>query len=584
MTLFDLFQAHITDALTQLGVEGVLPTALDTKNITVEPPRDASHGDLATNAAMVLTKQAKMKPRDIADALAAKLDALDDVASVEVAGPGFLNLRLTDQFWRDRVAEVLKSGTAYGSSNRGQDVKVNVEFCSANPTGPMHVGHCRGTVFGDALASLLEKAGYDVHREYYINDAGVQIGVLAQSAFLRYREALGEDIGDIPEGLYPGDYLVAVGEGLKAAHGDSLTKMDEVEWEPIVRAYAVDQLMDGIRDDLAALGVTFDTFFSEKKLHEADRIDDAVQVLTDKGLIYEGVLEPPKGKLPDDWEPRPQTLFRSTDHGDDVDRPLKKSDGAYTYFAADIAYHWDKYDRGFTELIDIMGADHGGYVKRMKAATSAVSDGNAALDIKLCQLVHLFRDGEPVRMSKRAGTFVTLRDVVDEVGKDVVRFIMLTRKNDAPLDFDFAKVTEQSKDNPVFYVQYAHARVCSVMRLGAEAFPDADLSDAALAGVDLSTLNHPSELGLIKLVASWPRLVEQAATAHEPHRVAFYLYDLATAFHQHWNRGKEEPALRFVQEDDPVGTLARLALIRSVAVTIASGLGVLGVVPAQEMR
>ncbi len=584
MTLFDLFRSHILDALTQLGQAGVLPADLDAKNVTVEPPRDASHGDLATNAAMVLTKQAKMKPREIAEALAEKLRALDDVAEVEVAGPGFINLRLTDDFWRARVGEVLSAGDAYGNSAQGQGTKVNVEFCSANPTGPMHVGHCRGTVFGDALSSLLEKAGYDVHREYYINDAGVQIGVLAQSAFLRYREALGEAIGDIPEGLYPGDYLVEVGEGLKAAHGGSLTQMDEAEWEPIVRAYTVDHLMEGIRDDLAALGVTFDTFFSEKALHEAGRIDDALKVLTDKGLIYEGVLEPPKGKLPEDWEPRPQTLFRSTDHGDDVDRPLKKSDGAYTYFAADIAYHWDKYDRGFTELIDVMGADHGGYVKRMKAATSAVSDGNANLDIKLCQLVHLFRDGEPVRMSKRAGTFVTLRDVVDEVGKDVVRFIMLTRKNDAPLDFDFAKVTEQSKDNPVFYVQYAHARVCSVMRLAGEAFPDADLSDASLAGIDLSGLTHASELGLIKLVASWPRLVEQAATAHEPHRIAFYLYDLATAFHQHWNRGKEEPALRFVQENDPAGSLARLALIRAVAVTIAAGLGVLGVVPAREMR
>lgn len=584
MTLFDLFRNHITDTLTQMGEAGVLPADLDTKNITVEPPRDASHGDLATNAAMVLTKQAKMKPRDIAEPLAEKLRALDDVAAVEVAGPGFLNLRLTDSFWLNRVADVLSAGTNYGSSDRGQDVKVNVEFCSANPTGPMHVGHCRGTVFGDALSSLLEKAGYDVHREYYINDAGVQIGVLAQSAFLRYREALGEEIGEIPEGLYPGNYLVAIGEGLKDVHGDALTKMDEAEWEPIVRAFTVDQMMDGIREDLGALGVTFDTFFSEKLLHEAGRIDDALQVLTDKGLIYEGVLEPPKGKLPDDWEPRAQTLFRSTDHGDDVDRPLKKSDGAYTYFAADIAYHWDKYDRGYTELIDIMGADHGGYVKRMKAATSAVSDGNAALDIKLCQLVHLYRNGEPVRMSKRAGTFVTMRDVVDEVGKDVVRFIMLTRKNDAPLDFDFAKVTEQSKDNPVFYVQYAHARICSVLRLGADAFADADLSDNALAKVDLATLTHPSELGLIKLVASWPRLVEQAATAHEPHRVAFYLYDLATAFHQHWNRGKEEPALRFVQEDDAAGSLARLALIRAIAVTIASGLEVLGVVPAQEMR
>lgn len=581
MNIFSTFRSHILDALEDLAKAGSIAQGLDTNNVTAEPPRDASHGDIATNAALVLGKQAKMKPRDLAEMLADELRKVDDVEHVDVAGPGFLNLRLANSFWQGRVTDVLAQGTSYGASDMGQEKPVNVEYVSANPTGPMHVGHCRGAVFGDALASLLAKAGYAVHREYYINDAGAQIEVLARSAYLRYREACGEQIGEIPEGLYPGDYLVPVGEGLKAAHGDALLTMDEADWLPIVKGFSIDAMMALISEDLKALGITFDTYFSERELHSSGRIDEALEMLTQKGLIYEGVLEPPKGKQPDDWEARPQTLFRSTDFGDDVDRALKKSDGAWTYFAADIAYHLDKVNRGFNDMIDVWGADHGGYVKRMKAATSAITDGKGELDVKLCQLVSLFRDGEPVRMSKRAGTFVTLRDVVDEVGKDVTRFIMLFRKNDAPLEFDFVKALEQSKDNPVFYVQYAHARICSVLRNAAEQF--GEISDSDLQAAPLDLLTDEDELQLIKQMAAWPRLVEQAAEAHEPHRIAFYLYDLATLFHQLWNKGNDRPDLRFLQEDRGV-SMARLALIRAVAVTIASGLEILGVKPVTEMR
>ncbi|MGB0922616.1 MAG: arginine--tRNA ligase [Alphaproteobacteria bacterium] len=589
MNVYTHYRAQILDALGALAADGTLPDGLDTKNVAVEPPRDASHGDLAVNAAMVLAKAAKMKPRDIADALAPKIEAMADVAAVEIAGPGFINIRLADSFWTGQVATVLKAGVDYGTGIAADDKPINVEYVSANPTGPMHVGHCRGAVFGDALAALLEKAGHEVHREYYINDAGVQIDVLARSAHLRYREALGEAIGEIPEGLYPGDYLVPIGAKLAADHGNSLIEMDEQGWLPIVRPFVVREMMALIADDLKALGITFDTYFSEKTLHEDGRIGEAVKALEDQGLIYEGVLEPPKGKLPDDWEERPQTLFRAADFGDDTDRPLKKSDGAWTYFAADIAYHYDKFKRGYTHQIDVWGADHGGYVKRMKAALAAVSGQEADLDVKLCQLVHLYRDGEPVRMSKRAGTFVTLRDVVDEVGKDVVRFIMLTRKNDAPLDFDFAKVMEQSKDNPVFYVQYAHARICSVLRNAPDSWADLDLGDAALAEAELSVLSDAEELKLIRQMAMWPRLVEQAAAAHEPHRISFYLNDLATAFHQLWNAGKDRPELRFIlaegeHENARSVTLARLALIRAVSLVIASGLAILGVTPVEEMR
>lgn len=582
MNVFKYFEAHVIAALEALTVEGKLPAGLDFSRVTVESPRDASHGDLSTNAAMVLAKPAALAPRAIAEALVEKLKPLGSVTEVSIAGPGFINLRLDDAFWCARIAYVLAAGPRYGESTIGRNLKTNVEYVSANPTGPMHVGHCRGAVFGDALASLLVKAGYDVTREYYINDAGGQVDVLARSAYLRYREALGETI-EIPAGLYPGDYLVPVGELLKAEHGDRLLHVDEAEWLPIARDTAINAMMALIREDLAALGISHDVFFSERTLHASGRVGETLEALEQKGLIYEGVLAAPKGKLPDDWEERPQTLFRSTDFGDDVDRALKKSDGSWTYFAADIAYHRDKYLRGFRNQIDVWGADHSGYIKRMQSAVKAISDGQAELDVKICQLVKLFRNGEPVRMSKRSGSFVTLRDVVDEVGKDVVRFMMLMRKNDASLDFDFAKVTEQSKDNPVFYVQYAHARIQSVLR-NAERDLDERLSPELLAQAGLAGLTDEAELALIKLLASFPRLIELGAEAHEPHRIAFYLYDLASLFHSLWNKGKDDPTLRFIIADNRELTLARLALITAVSHVIASGLGILGVEPAQEMR
>jgi len=579
MNLFADIRALVTDSLEALAAQGALPAGLELTNVAVEPPRDPAHGDMATNAAMVLAKPARMKPRDIAEALAPLLEADARVASAEVAGPGFLNLRLAPSVWRAAVATALAQGSDFGRSDMGGSKKVNVEYVSANPTGPLHVGHTRGAVFGDALASLLDFAGWQVTREYYINDGGAQVDVLARSAYERYREAHGLEPA-IADGLYPGDYLVPVGEALKARFGDALLEKPESEWLREVRDFATGMMMDLIREDLAALGVKMDVFFSEKSLYSGGRIEGALKTLEEKGLVYVGVLEPPKGKTPEDWEPRPQTLFRSTDYGDDVDRPLKKSDGGWTYFAPDIAYHYDKVERGFDELINVFGADHGGYVKRLKAATAALSGNRVPLDIKLTQLVKLFKNGEPFKMSKRAGTFVTLRDVVDEVGPDVTRFVMLTRKNDAPLDFDFAKATEQSRDNPVWYVQYASARANSIFRTAAEA----GLASVAADEAALAPLDHPDELELAAKVAEWPRLVETAAKHHEPHRVAFYLYDLASAFHAHWNKGKDEPRLRVVQETDPAGTAARLALVKSVAVVISAGLGILGVTPAEEMR
>ena len=579
MNLFADIRALVTDSLEALAAQGALPAGLDLANVAVEPPRDPAHGDMATNAAMVLAKPARMKPRDIAEALAPLLEADARVASAEVAGPGFLNLRLAPSVWRAAVATALAQGSDFGRSDMGGSKKVNVEYVSANPTGPLHVGHTRGAVFGDALASLLDFAGWQVTREYYINDGGAQVDVLARSAYERYREAHGLEPA-IADGLYPGDYLVPVGEALKARFGDALLEKPESEWLREVRDFATGMMMDLIREDLAALGVEMDVFFSEKSLYSGGRIEGALKTLEEKGLVYVGVLEPPKGKTPEDWEPRPQTLFRSTDYGDDVDRPLKKSDGGWTYFAPDIAYHYDKVERGFDELINVFGADHGGYVKRLKAATAALSGNRVPLDIKLTQLVKLFKNGEPFKMSKRAGTFVTLRDVVDEVGPDVTRFVMLTRKNDAPLDFDFAKATEQSRDNPVWYVQYASARANSIFRTAAEA----GLASVAADEAALAPLDHPDELELAAKVAEWPRLVETAAKHHEPHRGAFYLYDLASAFHAHWNKGKDEPRLRVVQETDPAGTAARLALVKSVAVVISAGLGILGVTPAEEMR
>ena len=581
MNLFTQIRQQVLAALDAMVAEGALPDGLDTANVTVEPPRDPAHGDMATNAAMVLAKPAGLKPRDIAETLAAKLAADPRIDVAEVAGPGFLNMRLAPAVWHELLRDVLTLGADYGRSDLGAREKVNVEFVSANPTGPMHVGHTRGAVFGDALAALLDFAGYDVTREYYINDGGAQVDVLARSAYERYREACGLS-PEIAEGLYPGDYLIPVGEALKEKYGRDLLDKPEAEWLEDVRDFATEAMMGMIRDDLALLGVKMDVYFSEKSLYGTGLIEKALASLEEKGMIYQGVLEPPKGKTPEDWEPREQTLFRSTAHGDDVDRPVKKSDGSWTYFAPDIAYHYDKVERGFDQLIDIFGADHGGYVKRMKAAVSALSAGRVPLDIKLIQLVRLFKNGEPFKMSKRAGTFVTLRDVVEQAGADVTRFVMLTRKNDAPLDFDFDKVLEQTKDNPVFYVQYAHARVCSVLRKAGEM--GVDTSDPALANADLHLLTHSAELELMRKIAEWPRLVEIAARGHEPHRVAFYLYDVASDLHSHWTKGNDDTSLRFVQDGDVTTSQAKIALARAVAVVISAGLAILGVTPVEEMR
>ncbi|MBL4801163.1 MAG: arginine--tRNA ligase [Emcibacter sp.] len=569
--------------ITKLGEEDALPKGLDLKNVTIEPPRDASHGDISTNIAMVLTKQARMKPRDIADFVAAELAKIDDVEKVDVAGPGFINITLKQSVIQSQVTDILNLKGKYGRSDIGGSEKINVEYVSVNPTGPLHVGHCRGAIFGDALSTLLEYVGYDVTREYYINDAGGQIDVLARSAYLRYEEALGKDIGKIPEGLYPGDYLVPVGQALAEKYSDALLDKPESEWLSDVRQFATDAMMDLIRADLETLEIKHDVFFSELTLHKSGQIDKALEKLEHKGLLYTGVLAPPKGTKPDDWEERPQTLFKSTDFGDDVDRAVKKSDGSWTYFAADIAYHYDKIERGFTSMVDVWGADHGGYVKRVEAVIEALTDKKNVLDVRLCQMVKLLRDGTPVKMSKRSGAFVTMRDIVDEVGKDVVRFIMLTRKNDASLDFDFARVTEQSKDNPVFYVQYAHARVHSVLRKAQAAFPDMDVSTAALSAADMTVFSDSSELSLIRNMMNWPRFVESAALAREPHRIAYYLFDLASEFHALWNKGNDNLDLRFIIEDDMDKTLSRLALISAVSHIIATGLNILGVEPVTEM-
>jgi arginyl-tRNA synthetase len=571
--------------LDALARDGALPAGLDTARVAVEPPRDSAHGDVATNAAMVLAKPAGMKPRDLAEALAERLRACDLVIEAAVAGPGFINLRIAEGFWHDCLAGALRAGAGYGRSELGAGVKVNVEYVSVNPTGPLHVGHARGAVYGDALAALLERVGFEVTREYYINDSGAQVDALARSTYLRYREALGETIDEAAfEGLYPGDYLKQVGAAIAARDGDRWLGANEEDWLGPIRDFAIDAQMETIREDLAALGVRQEVFSSERALVAAGRIEEGLARLDAKGLIYTGVLEPPKGKTPDDWEPREQTLFRSTEFGDDVDRPLRKADGGWTYFAGDIANHLDKLERGFDSLINVWGADHGGHVKRMKAAVKALSGGEVELDVKLCQLVTLLRAGDPVKMSKRAGAFVTLREVIDEVGKDVVRFIMLTRKNDASLEFDLAKVLEQSRDNPVFYVQYAHARCRSVLRHAAEAFSEVSQDPEALAAGPLARLTDPDELGLIRRMALWPRLLEGAAEAHEPHRVAFYLYDLAAAFHAFWTKGRGEARLRFLLEDEPELTAARLALVQAMAQVIASGLAAMGVEPVEEMR
>ena len=574
------FIAEIEDALKSMQEAGELPAPLDFSAITAEPPRDPAHGDIATNAAMVLAKAARKKPRDIAEPLLARLRGNRDVVEGAVAGPGFINLRLSDGFWRDRLRDCLRAGIAYGDSHIGRGGKVNVEYVSANPTGPLHVAHARGAVVGDALANLLLKAGYDVTKEYYINDAGAQVDVLGQSTYLRYREALGDQIGEIPSGLYPGDYLKEVGAAIAKRDGARWLDKPQADWLPVMRDFAIATLMAEIKADLETLGARIDVYSSERALVDAGAVDRAFQELARQNLIYSGRLDPPKGQKPDDWEDREQVLFRATLFGDEVDRPLKKSDGSWTYFANDIAYHHDKFRRGFADMIDVWGADHGGYVKRMKAAVSAITEGKGELDVKLCQLVRVMRNGELVRMSKRAGTFVTLRDLLDEVGPDVVRFTMLTRKNDAPFDFDLVKATEQSRDNPVWYVQYGHARTRSVMRQAIAAGIDVE----GLAEAPLDRLTDRDELAMVRLIAQWPRQVEAAAAAHEPHRIAFYLYDLAAAFHAHWNRGREEPGLRFVVEGDAELSRARLALVKAIGFVIGSGLKVFGVTPVEEMR
>lgn len=585
MNIFADFDARIKKTLQEIDLKTKDGSELDLSRISVEPPRDASHGDIATNAAMVLSKAVGQNPRELATAIADALKDDADVASVDVAGPGFINLRLKDVYWQRELSAMLNEATDFGRSKLGNGKKVNVEYVSANPTGPMHVGHCRGAVVGDVLANLLKFAGFDVIKEYYINDAGAQIDVLASSAMLRYREALGENIGEIPAGLYPGDYLVPVGEALAKEFGKTLLDMPEDEALVLVKERTINAMMAMIRADLEALNVHHDVFYSERTLH-ADRaraIRAAINDLTLKGHVYKGKLPPPKGQLPEEWEDREQTLFRSTEVGDDIDRPLMKSDGAFTYFAADVAYFKDKYDRGFNEMIYVLGADHGGYVKRLEAVARAVSDGKAKLTVLLCQLVKLFRDGEPVRMSKRSGEFITLRDVVDEVGRDPVRFMMLYRKNDAPLDFDFAKVTEQSKDNPVFYVQYASARCHSVFRQAVDQLGLTDLDRVSL-GAHLHKLSDESEIALIRKLAEYPRLIEAAATHQEPHRLAFYLYDLASALHSQWNKGTENPDLRFIKVNDPELSLARLGLVQVVSDVLTSGLTIIGADAPTEMR
>ena len=614
MNLFKKIEHDIHRIIEQKIASGAYPAGLAFSKVEVTPPREASHGDMATNAALILAAQLSKNPKAVADDLVADIKKIEGIADVQVAGPGFINLTLAASVWQNAMLNILQQGVKYGDSATGQGQRVNIEFVSANPTGPMHVGHGRGAVYGDALATLLSKAGYDVTREYYINDAGAQVDKVADSAFLRYREASGETIGEIPEGLYPGEYLMPVGAALYKKFGKELLSKPRAQWLPEVRDFVLASIMVMIKEDLAVLGIKHDVFSSEDAITKAGKVEEAIASLDAKGLIYRGVLEPPKGKAPEDWEPREQTLFKSTDFGDDCDRPIKKSDGSWTYFAPDIAYHYDKCKRGFTKLIDVFGADHGGYVKRIKAVVKALTDDKVEVDVKLCQLVKFMRAGEPLKMSKRAGTFVTVREVVDEVGKGVFRFIMLTRKNDVPLDFDFQKVMEQSKDNPVFYVQYAHARAHSIMRNAAAELPAAfalsspsplegeggvgGLSPQTHALIDsphpnpppqggreiITRLTHPAELALIRLMCNWPRLVESAASGLEPHRIAFYLQELAAAFHGFWNLGNDDLGLRFLLKDDIELSAARIALARAVSLVIASGLTVLGVEPMEEMR
>jgi arginyl-tRNA synthetase len=586
MNIFHDFANKIKAVLNDIDVFREKGAGADLSRITVEAPRDPAHGDVATNVAMLLGKPLGMNPRNFANLVVEKLQADSDIADVSVAGPGFINIRLAPIYWQKLLAAMVSAGEKFGRSDLGKGRKVNVEYVSANPTGPMHVGHCRGAVVGDTLANLLAFTGHDVTKEYYINDAGSQIDVLARSVYLRYREALGDKVGEIPAGLYPGDYLVPVGKALADEYGTKLRAMPEDQWMPIVKDKAIDAMMAMIREDLAALNVHHDVFFSERTLHagNGDLILSAINDLTYKGHVYKGKLPPPKGQLPEDWEDREQTLFRSTDVGDDIDRPLMKSDGSFTYFAADVAYFKNKYDRGFNDMIYVLGQDHGGYVKRLEAVAKAVSGGAVNLTVLLCQLVKLFRDGEPVKMSKRSGDFVTLRDVVDEVGRDPVRFMMIYRKNSEPLDFDFAKVTEHSKDNPVFYVQYAHARCESIYRQAREVYPELDLANLPFDDKIAALIDDPAELQLVAKLAEYPRIIEAAAVSQEPHRVAYYLYDLAGVFHGHWNKGKENIGLRFVNDKNRELTVARLGLVRAVASVLKSGLGITGTAAPDEMR
>ena len=580
MNIYAHYENEIREIIARLTDTGHLPKGLDTTRLNCEAPRDESHGDLASNAAMVLGKQVGMKPRDLAKLIAEKLDALDGITGVDIAGPGFVNMRLDPMVWVLRINDILAAGLDWGRNDSGKGRRVNVEYVSANPTGPLHAAHARGAIIGDAMAALLEVAGYTVTREYYINDAGTQVDTLARSAFLRYREALGDDIGDIPKGFYPGEYLKDTGRKFADTHGTSWRNKDEAEWLPVIRAFAIDDILSSIKIDLDRLGIKMDVFSSERALVEGGMVDKTMDRLSSEGLVYEGVLEPPKGETPDDWEPREQTLFKATDFGDDIDRTLKKSDGTWTYFASDVAYHLDKLSRdgGVDRLINIWGADHGGYVRRMQAAVSALSGQQNALDVRLCQLVNLMDQGKPVKMSKRAGTFVTLSDVLNSVGKDILRFIMLTRRSDQSMDFDYAKVTEQSRDNPVFYVNYAHARARSVLR---SAKADHGFLDDAHA--DLSLIGDAAEIALIKMMASYPRVIESAAAAHEPHRIAFYLNDLAASFHALWNKGRDNPDLKFIIEGDDAVTAARLRMVDAAALVIRSGLAMLGVDAAEEM-
>jgi arginyl-tRNA synthetase len=577
LSLYAQYAALLDGVLDELVAEGALREGVERRGVTVEPPRDPAHGDLATNAAMVLAKGAGTNPRSLAEIIRPKLEALPPVTSVEIAGPGFINLRLTPDAWRDELQTILSEGEEYGLSTIGNAERVNVEYVSANPTGPLHMGHGRGAVIGDSLAKVLEAAGFRVTKEYYVNDAGAQVDTLARSVHLRYREALGEDVGDMPEGMYPGDYLKPVGTLLAAEYGDRYATAPESEWLQLFRERAIQAMLDLIRNDLGLLGIHHDKFASEAELQESGAVEQAMQVLRDKGLVYEGVLERPKSLDPhDEWEPVELTLFRSSQFGDDQDRPMKKSDGSWTYFGSDAAYHWQKAQEA-DHLVNIWGADHSGTIRRVQAAVKALTDGRVDLDVKIVQMVRLFRGGEPVKMSKRAGDFVTLADVVSEVGKDVVRFIMLTRRSDAPLDFDFIKVVEASKDNPVFYVQYAHARISSLKR------------KAAAAGVDLAAqadlgLLDEEELALVKAAAQYQRVLESAAMAHEPHRIAFYLYDLAAEFHALWNRGNDDPARRFLIENNPQLSRARLELALGIGQIIRSGLALMGVAATEEMR